>query len=175
MTAPGPDDSEPWWLPGLPAGLTPEHFEVAARVWASHARQPLGEDELRPLLGPGGAHFRLSGMHYDNNATRIAALARVTPLAYFSGMRQLPAGPAAVYPVILLQDPTQPENEATPVAVCAVTGYIGSAWGAHRQVAAQVPRRLRARGRLLVTVAALAIDDLGPWATVWLPTPDTPA
>ena len=30
--------TEPWTLPGLPAGLTALHFEAAAAAWVAHDR-----------------------------------------------------------------------------------------------------------------------------------------
>jgi hypothetical protein len=164
--------TEPWLFAGLPDGLTGKHFQVAATVWVSHASQRCGDDELRPLLGDGGTHFVLSGMHHENNTARIAALGRMTPLTTVAGLSRMPEGDAAIYPVVLVHDPSPAQDGATPVGVCGPTGYIGSAWGAHRSVAAQVPPRID--GRFLVTVAALAFGEPGPRGKVWLPTPDTP-
>jgi hypothetical protein len=157
--------TEPWLLPGLPPGLTPQHFDAAAEVWIAHRRRQLGDTDLRPLLGPGGAHFRLSGLHYENTAARAAALIRVSPLLRLSDG-------AALHPVVLVHDPSPVEGNATPVGVCAVTGYIGSGWNAHADVAAQVSRR--GGSRYLVTVVELRTEDYGPEARVWLPTPNTP-
>lgn len=133
-------------------------------MWIAHEWARLGSDDLRPLLGEGGAYFRLSGMHYDNNTERIAALGRLAPLT------STPSG-AAVHPVILIHDPSVVED-ATPIGVCGATGYIGSAWNAHASVAKQVPAT--PRGRYFVTVAALTAEDHGYTGRVWLPTPDTP-
>lgn len=159
--------TEPWMLPGLPAGLTPQHFDAAAAAWVAHDRQRVGEVELRPLLGPGGAHFHLSGQAYEETAARVTALARLAPLLRLLDER-------LVHPVVLVHDPSPAEDGATPVGVCAVTGYIGSAWGARAAVAKQAPDSGATNPYLLrypVTVAVLTPDSYGVRAAVWLPTP----
>lgn len=154
----------PWSYPGLPPGLTPQHFEAAATAWVTHERQRVGNSEIRPLLGPGGAYFNLAGMRYEGTAARVAALMKVQPLLRLSDGR-------AVYPVLLIHDPS-PGGDATPVGACAVTGYIGSAWNAHGGVAALLGHRPTPWSPW-ATVAIVTPQDYGNIGRLWLPTPDS--
>jgi hypothetical protein len=67
------------------------------------------------------------GQAHKETAARVTAFGELPPL-------RLPYG-GLVHPVVLVHDPSPAEDGVTPVGVCAVTGYIGSAWNARAAVA----------------------------------------
>jgi hypothetical protein len=57
----------------------------------------------------------------------IALWIWVALLAPVAELPRIPDGTTAGHPAVLVHDPPPARNGATPVRVCGVTGYLGSA------------------------------------------------
>jgi hypothetical protein len=162
------DHRPPWQVVGLPCGLTDADFVAARQVAAALTETATCQTHvLEPARGAWARYTQAYGTYYPHNQARLRALIARAPLA------RTPEG-WAVYPAVLVPDPTTSETSTVPVGVCSEVGYIGSAWSTLSAAWAQRVRTYLDHHRYVVTRIAVADQGGDLVAQIWLPSLDLP-
>jgi Protein of unknown function (DUF2510) len=160
----------PWEVRGLPCGLTDADFALARRVaWQLNTVQVAGDRTFEPATGSWARYFNAAGVTYPENIARLRHLLTREPIA------RTDEG-WAVYPAILIPDPSTSQTSTVPVGACSEVGYIGSAWCSlatswARRIQEWLPQRRYAVTRLAVSPE---VSEYSASAKVWIPTLDLP-
>lgn len=164
----GVDHRAPWEAPALPAGLTEADFAAARQVAAElTGTVTCGSHLLGPARGAWARYQHAYGTNYPHNQARLRALINRAPLA------RTPEG-WAVYPAVLVPDPSPSDTGTVPIGASSEVGYIGSVWSSVSASWAQRVRDGLAQHRYFVTRAAVATVDGELAARIWLPSLDLP-
>jgi hypothetical protein len=163
-------DVPPWEVRGLPCGLTDADFALARRVaWQLNTVEVAGDRTFEPATGSWARYFNAAGVTYPENIARVRHLLTREPIA------RTDEG-WAVYPAILIPDPSTSQTSTVPVGACSEVGYIGSAWCSlatswARRVQEWLPQRRYAVTRLAVCPE---VSEYSASAKVWIPALDLP-